>query len=71
LATNRKCICGREYEVKQYKLAAPEADRFECQCGRDLLRWNGPQTFSVKLTKDIFFEELPDDPKSQDKPKPK
>jgi len=71
LSTNRKCVCGREYEVTQHKLAAPEADRVECQCVRDLLRWNGPQTFSVKLTKDIFFEEFPDDPPSQAKLKPK
>ncbi|HLJ88062.1 MAG TPA: hypothetical protein VKZ53_14665 [Candidatus Angelobacter sp.] len=53
MPTIRKCECGREYEITQHKLSMPDPDRFECECGKELLRWKSNYTFTVVLIKDI------------------
>jgi hypothetical protein len=53
----RKCECGREYEVMTHKLLEREQDSYYCECGHELLRWNGLFTYSVRLTKDILVKK--------------
>jgi len=49
----RKCVCGREYQITPRKLKEPDPESFYCECGYELLQWNGLYTYAVRLIKDI------------------
>jgi len=49
----RKCVCGREYQITSRKLKEPDLESLYCECGHELLRWNGFYTYAVLLIKDI------------------
>jgi len=62
MASIRRCLCGREYEVLLRRLIEPDPDSYQCECGEELIRWKGLVTYSVKLIKDIPQERIPKRP---------
>jgi hypothetical protein len=53
MPSTKRCVCGREYQVRSHKLQEPDPDSYQCECGHELFRWNGLYTYSVELIKDV------------------
>lgn len=59
MPSTKRCLCGREYEVKPHKLLEPDPDSYQCECGHELFRWKGLYTYSVELIKDVMVIREP------------
>lgn len=41
MTTIKRCECGRIYELRKIKVPVRDKDSIHCECGRELMAWNG------------------------------